>query len=126
MMRVEQYHQVATGPQSTGDITVRVQFDADPPAPHRRRRDPPRQLSQDRGRPRRSDRPVCASRDCAGLDIGRDNGLPVGPAYSQKSPYPFTGTVKKVIFDLQPKPHQTAKRLHQVLDHAAVAAGISA
>ena len=45
----------------------------------------------------------------AGLDIGRDNGLPVDPAYSDKSPYPFTGTVKKVIFDLQPKPHHTAK-----------------
>ena len=63
---------------------------------------------------------------CAGLDVGRHNGLPVGPAYSQKLPYPFTGSVKKVIFDLQPKPHQTAKRLQQVLHHAAVAGGISA
>ena len=62
----------------------------------------------------------------AGLDIGRDNGLPVDPAYSDKSPYPFTGTVKKVIFDLQPKPHDTARRLHRDLHHAAVAAGISA
>ena len=33
MMGVEQYHQVSTEPQPTGDITVRMQFDADPPSP---------------------------------------------------------------------------------------------
>ncbi len=60
----------------------------------------------------------------AALDVGRDNGLPADPAYANKSPYPFTGTVKKVIFDLQPKPHD-AKGLHQDIHHAAVAAGIS-
>ena len=84
------------------------------------------QPSQDRGGPLSIRSSCLRFSGCAGLDIGRDNGLPVGPAYSQKSPYPFTGTVEKVIFDLQPKPHQTAERLHQVLHHAAVAAGISA
>ena len=33
MMGVEQYHQVSTEPQPTGDITVRMQFATDPLSP---------------------------------------------------------------------------------------------
>ena len=33
MRGVEQYHQVSTEPQPTGDITVRMQFATDPPSP---------------------------------------------------------------------------------------------
>jgi arylsulfatase len=39
----------------------------------------------------------------AGFDIGRDNGLPVvrkGP-YAQRAPFPFDGTITKVVFDLK-------------------------
>jgi len=36
----------------------------------------------------------------AGMDIGRDNGLPVDFSYADKLPFAFTGTVKKVTFDL--------------------------
>jgi len=42
----------------------------------------------------------------AGMDIGRDNGLVVDLAYEDKAPYPFTGTVKKVVFDLKPATHE--------------------
>ena len=49
----------------------------------------------------------------AGMDIGRDNGLPVHRAYATKSPYPFTGTVKKVVFDLKPGSHDDEKALHE-------------
>ena len=38
----------------------------------------------------------------AGMDIGRDNGLVVDRDYEDKAPYPFTGTVKGVMFDLKP------------------------
>ena len=38
----------------------------------------------------------------AGMDVSRDNGLVVDLAYEDKAPYPFTGTVKKVVFDLKP------------------------
>ena len=38
----------------------------------------------------------------AGMDIGRDNGGVVDLTYEEKAPYAFTGTVKKVVFDLKP------------------------
>ena len=38
----------------------------------------------------------------AGMDVGRDNGLVVDRAYEDKAPCAFTGTVKKVVFDLKP------------------------
>jgi arylsulfatase len=38
----------------------------------------------------------------AGMDIGRDNGGVVDLAYEDKKPFAFTGTVKKVVFDIKP------------------------
>jgi arylsulfatase A-like enzyme len=38
----------------------------------------------------------------AGMDIGRDNGMPVDRSYADRSPFAFTGTVKKVVFDVNP------------------------
>ena len=38
----------------------------------------------------------------AGMDIGKDYGLVVDRAYEDKAPYAFTGTVKQVVFDLNP------------------------
>ena len=43
----------------------------------------------------------------AGMDIGRDNGGVVDPSYEAEKPFAFTGTVKKVVFDL--KPHLSAQ-----------------
>ncbi len=39
----------------------------------------------------------------AGFDIGKDNGVPVVPTgeYRSKAPFPFSGTIKKVEFDLK-------------------------
>jgi arylsulfatase len=42
----------------------------------------------------------------AGMDIGKDNGEPVSPTYEAKSPFPFTGKITKVIFDLAPAEHR--------------------
>jgi hypothetical protein len=49
----------------------------------------------------------------AGMDIGCDNGLVVDLAYEDKAPYPFTGTVHKVIFDLKPATHEDEQALHE-------------
>ena len=38
----------------------------------------------------------------AGMDIGRDNGGVVDLAYEDRKPFAFTGTVKKVVFDIKP------------------------
>ncbi len=40
----------------------------------------------------------------SGLDVGRDNGLLVDRSYADKAPFAFTGTVKKVVFDVAPHP----------------------
>jgi hypothetical protein len=33
----------------------------------------------------------------AGLDIGRDNGLPVDRSYADRAPFAFTGRVRKAF-----------------------------
>ena len=38
----------------------------------------------------------------AGMDIGRDNGGVVDLSYADKKPFAFTGTIKKVVFDIKP------------------------
>jgi hypothetical protein len=61
------------------------------------------------------------------MDVSRDNGLVVDLAYEDKAPHPFTGTVKKVVFDLKPATsHDGDKALHQHESIHAVAHGISA
>ena len=62
----------------------------------------------------------------SGMDIGRDNGLVVDRAYAEKAPYAFTGTVKKVVFDLKPAGHGDEQALHEAAAHSAAAHGISA
>jgi hypothetical protein len=34
------------------------------------------------------------------MDIGKDNGEPVSPTYRPRSPFPFTGKIGRVVFDL--------------------------
>ncbi len=66
----------------------------------------------------------------AGMDIGRDNGLVVDRAYEDKAPYPFTGTVKQVVFDLNPVEaavkQSEAHDLHTHEQVQGVAAGAAA
>ena len=38
----------------------------------------------------------------AGMDIGRDNGGVVDLSYEDDKPFAFTGTIKKVVFDIKP------------------------
>ena len=62
----------------------------------------------------------------AGMDISRDNGLVVDRAYEDKAPYPFTGTVKQVVFDLKPATkHEDERELHQESGHNAVAHAVA-
>jgi hypothetical protein len=64
----------------------------------------------------------------AGMDVSRDNGLVVDLDYEDKAPYPFTGTVKKVVFDLKPKvmSHDDEQALHEHESLHAVAHGVGA
>ncbi|HSP56636.1 MAG TPA: sulfatase-like hydrolase/transferase [Dehalococcoidia bacterium] len=61
----------------------------------------------------------------AAMDIGRDNGLVVDLDYEDKAPYTFTGTVKEVVFDLQPGTHEDEQALHAHVAHHEVATGVA-
>ncbi len=39
----------------------------------------------------------------SGMDIGKDNGDVVAESYKAKAPFAFTGTIRKVVFDLNPQ-----------------------
>jgi hypothetical protein len=63
----------------------------------------------------------------SGMDIGRDNGLPVDRSYADRSPFPFTGEIKKVVFDVAPHMSEEDKRaLHEHAEQAAAAHGAHA
>jgi hypothetical protein len=63
----------------------------------------------------------------AGMDIGRDNGGVVDLSYESKKPFAFTGTVKKVTFDIRPHPSaQDEEALHAAEQHGHAAHGLSA
>jgi arylsulfatase len=59
------------------------------------------------------------------MDIGRDNGLVVDLDYEDKAPYAFTGTIKDVVFDLQPGTHEDEQALHEHMTHHEMAAGVA-
>ena len=50
------------------------------------------------------------------MDIGRDNGMPVDRSYADQSPFAFTGTIKKVVFDVNP--HLTDAQEQDAHEHA--------
>ena len=63
----------------------------------------------------------------AGMDIGRDNGGVVDVAYEDQKPFAFTGTIKKVVFDV--KPHlseQDELHVHAAEEHGKTAHALSA
>jgi len=102
MMGVLTFTQVAEEDLPSGEVTVRMEFAADDATPAT---GGDVVLYID-------DRPVGKGRmdhtvpvrfsGYAGMDIGRDNGGVVDRAYEDRKPYPFTGTIRKVTFDLKP------------------------
>ncbi len=121
---VETYHQKSTKPIPTGDVTVKMQFDAETPTPGTGGHVSlwfNGEVVGDGDMPRTV--PIAFS-SYAGMDIGRDNGLVVDRDYEDKAPYAFTGTVKEVVFDLQPAHDEAEIALHaheamQAVGHGA-------
>jgi hypothetical protein len=63
----------------------------------------------------------------AGMDVGCDNGLQVDRDYADKSPFTFSGTIKKIVLDVDP--HLTEEEQHAMREpahHGALAHGIGA
>jgi arylsulfatase len=110
---VETYRQTSTEPIPSGEVTLVMQFEADEAKPGTGGQ--VTLLANDRaigeGRIPRTV-PIGFS-TYAGMDIGRDNGLVVDRQYEAKAPYPFTGTVRRVVFDLRPHTHAEEQALHE-------------
>ncbi len=116
---VETYKQVSTEKIPTGPVTVKMLFEADKPQPGTGGTVTLWANGKLIGEGRMPRTVPVAFSSYAGMDIGCDNGLVVDRAYEDKAPYAFTGTVKKVVFDLKPAAHQDEQALHE---HAQVQA----
>ena len=118
MMGVFIYRQQATEPLPMGEVNVRLQFEADAPKP----------ATGGQVTLYVNDRPVGGGRmehtvpvrfsGYAGMDIGRDNGGVVDLSYDDRKPFAFTGTIRKVVFDVKPhlSPHDE-QALHEAAHH---------
>ncbi len=124
---VESYRQTSTKPLPSGDVSVKMLFEADEPKPGSGGDVTLWANGEQIGEGRVEKTAPMMLTSYAGMDVSRDNGLVVDQAYEDKAPYPFTGTVKKVVFDLKPSTsHDHDKALHEHESIHAVAHGISA
>jgi arylsulfatase len=120
---VETYKQVSDAPIPTGDITVKMLFEADTPKPGTGGTVTLWVNDKKIGEGRLDKTVPVAFSSYSGMDIGRDNGLVVDLRYEDKAPYAFTGTVKQVVFDLKPASLEAEKTLHEHAQIQAVGQG---
>jgi arylsulfatase len=123
---VETYKQVSTEPLPSGDVKVEMLFEADEAKPGAGGNVTLWANGEQIGEGRLEKTIPILPTSYAGMDVSRDNGLVVDLAYEDKAPYEFTGTVKKVVFDLKPHGHEDEKALHEHASVHAVAHGVSA
>ena len=123
---VESSRQVSTSPLPTGDVTVKMLFEADQNKPGTGGMVTLWVGGEQVGGGRIPRTVPVAFSTYAGMDIGRDNGLVVDRDYEDKAPYAFTGTVREVVFDLKPGSPEEEAELHRHGAAHAVAHGIHA
>jgi len=120
---VETYKQTSAEKIPTGKVTVKMLFETDQPQPGSGGTVTLWANERQIGQGTMPHTVPVAFSSYAGMDIGRDNGLVVDLAYEDKAPYPFTGTVNKVIFDLKPAAHEDEQALHEHAQVQAVGQG---
>ena len=123
LLGVETYKQVATEQLPSGEVTVKMLFESDAPKPGSGGKVTLWANGKQIGEGTMPKTVPVAFSSYSGMDVGRDNGLVVDLDYEPKAPYAFTGTVKKVTFDLQPHAHEDELALHQHHAIESVAAG---
>jgi arylsulfatase len=123
---VETYKQTSTEPLPTGDVAVKMLFEADETKPGTGGDVTLWANDQQIGDGRLDKTVPVAFTSYAGMDIGRDNGGVVDLAYEAKAPYAFTGTVKHVVIDLKPTAHEDERALHEHASLNAIAHGVGA
>ena len=114
---------MATEPLPSGEVNVAMRFDADETRPGTGGSVSLWANGRQVGEGRIERTVPIAFSSYAGMDIGRDNGLVVDREYHAKAPYPFTGTVRKVVFDLHPAALEDEKALHEHHAMQSVGAG---
>jgi arylsulfatase A-like enzyme len=124
---VFEYRQESEGDLPTGDVNVEMVFKADEAAPAT----PGEVTLLVNGEPvggGRMDHTVpFGFSGYAGLDVGRDNGLVVDQSYAEQAPFAFSGTVKKVVFDVAPHLDERDEHaLHETASQAHTVRGIDA
>ena len=122
---VDTYKQVSTEPIPTGDVSVKMLFEADETKPGTPGNVTLWANGNQIGEGRMPHSVAMLYTTYAGMDMGRDNGGVVDLDYEDKAPYAFTGQLKKVVFDLQPGDHQDELELHRQASTQAVAHGAS-
>jgi arylsulfatase A-like enzyme/uncharacterized membrane protein len=124
---VETYKQTSTEKVPTGEVTVKMLFEADENNPGTGGKVSLWAGEKQIGEGTMPRTVPVAFSSYAGMDISRDNGLVVDRDYETKAPYQFTGTVNQVTFDLKPATaHEHEHALHQHASNNAVAQGVAA
>ena len=125
LLGVDTYKHVASEKLPSGDVSVRLLFEANEPKPGTGGQVSLFINDKQVGGGEMPQTVAISFTSYAGMDVGRDNGLVVDLDYEDKAPYEFTGTVKKVVFDLKPLTHDEQKELHAHEAHHAVAHGVA-
>ncbi|MFN8105705.1 MAG: arylsulfatase [Acidimicrobiia bacterium] len=123
LLGVETFKHVATEALPTGEVKVRMLFEADDPEPGTGGRVTLFAGDREIGGGAMARTVPVAFTSYAGMDVGCDNGLVVDLDYEDKAPYAFTGTVHKVVFDLTPNAHGDEMALHASAQAAGIAHG---
>jgi hypothetical protein len=124
---VFEYRQESDSAMPSGDVTVQMTFAADEAKPAT-----PGDVTlfingQQVGKGRMDHTVPFGFSGYSGLDVGRDNGLVVDRAYADRAPFAFTGTVKKVVFDVAPHlDAQDENDLHAKAHQSDAVRGINA
>jgi arylsulfatase len=122
MMGVFVFKQTADETLPVGEVTVRMVFDADAAKPATGGEVTLFIDDKPVGKGRMDHTVPIRFSGYSGMDIGRDNGGVVDLSYEDEKPFAFTGTIKKVVFDL--KPHSSDE--DEMTIHAAAHQGEAA
>jgi len=126
MMGVFIFRQQATEPLPPGEVSVRMEFVADAPKPATGGQVTLFVDDQAVGGGRMEHTVPMRFSGYAGMDIGRDNGGVVDRSYADRRPFPFNGTVRKVVFDVKPHPAAEAGDVHAAQHQGEAAHALSA
>ncbi len=118
-MAVAIFRQQATEPLPTGEVNVRMEFKADAAKPATGGQVTLYVNDKAVGEGRLDHTVPMRFSGYAAMDIGRDNGGVVDRSYESRKPFPFNGTIRKVVFDVHPHLEAQEAELHAVASHAA-------